>query len=59
MLETDWTEFGRWLDTIVPPRPVPDVMLLLAKLRWALIDQGRNPGLLTLCSWMGDDGYEE
>jgi hypothetical protein len=55
----DWEEYGQWLDRVDLPRPVPAVLALLARLRWSLIDQGRNPGLLLLASWMGDDGYEE
>jgi hypothetical protein len=55
----DWTEYAAWLDATETAHAGPDVMVLLAKLRWTLIDEGRNPGLLTLASLMGDDGYEE
>ena len=35
------------------------VLALLASLRWSLIDEGLNPGLLTLAVWLDEDGYEE
>jgi hypothetical protein len=32
--------------------PIRDVMLLLTRLRWQLIEEQMNPGLLVVASWL-------